>query len=283
MSKNINWFKKVFLLIQKKTGVKWVNSIVYFTALIICVGLIYLSFFNCFSSEWQTLFVSLGASGVASVFLAFFIEMSNEKVNTTRRLAMRHNKLISVVKQTEVSAEQIIMFYFEFREEILGYVDDKCHIITLPQLIVELKKLKEQWPQIIEKIKNKEDATEKYQKLNENINSWMRGIASKIDYIEKSLYQYEAQGYFTNREVSSLLHAKKQLGSLDSNTDIINVDKYNGAIIHLLTLPEFFYLKDTSFYCKYCCVAIKEYFLLSGFTAAGINEVVTHEERMNNF
>ena len=110
MSKKINWFKKVLLWVQQKTGVKWINVVVYAIALFISIGLICLFFCNYWSDDWRTLFVSLGASGVASVFLAFFIEMSNGKVHSTRKMAMRHNKLISVVKQTEISIQETIRF-----------------------------------------------------------------------------------------------------------------------------------------------------------------------------
>ena len=91
------------------------NRIIYGLGLLISVLLLGLYFINP-QNPWCTISVSVGASGIGAVILAWLIEWSNEKTRAESRKAIRLSKLYLVDFFATRLLDRLVFGYFRKRE-----------------------------------------------------------------------------------------------------------------------------------------------------------------------
>lgn len=168
-----------------------------------------------------TVLMSIGASLVGAIVLAYFIELSNNKVQQKNKDEVRRTKTILLLRQAGFVFERTVWYYFRLLFDVLHKENkDKCHRITYQELWEELSRVSQE-------IFNQFNANEEYsfedytayQQLNEIIVGYYKSLIVYVEDIEKDIGVFEAAGYFSHEETNTISAIKNLLSSINVSND----------------------------------------------------------------
>ena len=222
---------------KKILGVSKGNFWIYIVGLVVSGGLIGVYFIepeNCV----LTVLMSIGASLVGAIVLAYFIELSNNKVQQKNKDEVRRTKTILLLRQAGFVFERTIWYYFRLLFDVLHKENkDKCHEIYYKELWEELTLAsKEVFNRFNQGDEYSIEDYVKYQQFNEIIVGYYKSLMVYVEDIEKDIGVFEAVGYFSHEEAKTISAIKKWLGTINISNDSLLVDDAKGVFELIMDL-----------------------------------------------
>lgn len=239
----------MFDWLSKKLNINKLNAKIYFWGLVLSVAIVVPYLF------WQypiwTILCSIGASGVGAVLLGFFIERANNQNEKKRIDLFRNNKLNMIMFQATHTLERTGYWYYRIIQEVIKKdKSNKCFCISYDVLWSKFEEIENDWA------KTYFSDSYSYETLK-NMNNCVKSICAKYNSLSEMLSvliqnidSYEANGFFSHKEVSSLKGAMFCASGLffdESNFEFSNMKNVFEA---LTSVKEFSTLKNAKIY--YC-------------------------------
>lgn len=222
---------------KKILGVSKGNFWIYVVGLIISGVLIGVYFINP-ENAFLTVLMSVGASLVGAILLAYFIERSNNFVQEKNKEEVRNTKTLLLLRQAGFVFERTIWYYFRIWFDVLHKENkDKCHRISYHELWEELTLASKE---IFDKFNQGNEYSLKdyttYQQFNEIIVGYYKSLMVYVEDIEKDIGVFEAAGYFSHEETKTISAIKKWLGTINVSNDSLLVDDIKGLFDLIIDL-----------------------------------------------
>lgn len=224
------------------------NLWIYAIGLVLSLVLLGLYFINP-QNPWCTISVSVGASGIGAVILAWLIEWSNEKTRRESRKAIRLSKLYLVDFFATRLLDRLVFGYFRKREKIFNARDKTtCYRITFDELWKELHEQE----YYLNLLRMTEDTSlpDSLQATDEEICKICESFSKYLDSNIAEFITFEAAGYFNDSEISSLRSVKWLIQYVYQNEDGLDENGLKHIFDCLTEIKEFEYLKTMVFYYK---------------------------------
>ena len=235
-----------FIGVTKKMNKR--NIIIYILGLLLSFALLGLYFINP-QNPWCTIFVSVGASGIGAVILAWLIEWSNEKTRAESRKAIRLSKLYLVDFFAIRLLERLVFGCFRKREKIFNARDKKtCYRITFDELWKELHE-QEYYLDLL-RMTVDTSLPDSLQATDKEICKICESFSKYLDSNIAEFITFEAAGYFSDSEISSLRSVKWLIQYVYQNEDGLDENGLKHIFDCLTEFKEFDYLKTMVFYYK---------------------------------
>lgn len=224
------------------------NLWIYAIGLVLSLALLGLYFINP-QNPWCTISVSVGASGIGAVILAWLIEWSNEKTRAEHRKSVRMAKFYLVdVKATRL-LERLALCYFKRRENIFSVRDRQtCYRITYDEFWDELYSQEEYLEQLL--LADTAPLIATIRMPDNQIRRLCESFSKFIDARITEFITFEAAGYFNDDEISALENAGTSSYFARHNEECLDVEELKAVFDTLTQIKEFEFLKTTVFYCK---------------------------------
>lgn len=224
------------------------NLIIYGVGLLISVLLLGLYFINP-QNPWCTISVSVGASGIGAVILAWLIEWSNEKTRAEHRKTVRIAKFHWLDYNAIRLLERIVFSYFKKRENIFKSRDkDVCYKITFDEIWNELYKQEEYIESLLpienQKVLSAVKSTDN--ELRRRCKNFTNHVSNRLS----ELITFEAVGFFDSREIELLREAGALSWQVVDCEESLAVEELEALFKSLADIKEFKYLKTIVFYYK---------------------------------
>lgn len=223
---------------KKILGVSKGNFWIYIVGLVVGFLFICLYFINP-ENAFLTVLMSVGASLVGAIILAYFIERSNNYGQQQNKEEVRRTKTLFLLRQAEFVFERTVWYYFRILFDVLHREKDKekCHEVDYKALWEELKIASNE-------IFNKFNANDEYsfedyttyQQLNEIIVGYYKSLIVYVEDIEKDIGVFEATGYFSHQETQTISAIKNLLSSINISNYSLLDDAFKGVFDFIMEL-----------------------------------------------
>lgn len=235
---------------KKILGVSKGNFWIYIVGLVISFLFIGLYFINP-ENAFLTVLMSVGASLVGAIVLAYFVDYFNCKNQDEKTAKIRYGKLDVIEVGAIALFERIAYWYFRKRFDIFSYNNaDKCHKITFKEFWDEVEKLEDKCSQCFMSDGFSMLQKEKLSQINKSIIAKCNQFGTLIANQENNLTLFEAAGYFSNDEVLSLMAAKSYSEELGHFVDALETDSIKCIFEQLLEIPELQHIESMVVYYK---------------------------------
>ena len=225
------------------------NWLVYLIASIVSLGFIGLGFIQskCFSA-WATVFLSVGTSGIGAVALAFFIELSNNKIQDKKIQEFRKNQLSGLLSNLKFLFNRTV-WYFIICFSILdkNYSSTQHYVINYQNLWEKFGELHKKYNDLLSNETLNEKSHNEISKINKNIVPRYKSTINTLSTINSSIVFFESQGYFSHEEVVSLQLVENLLNSIFDDGTMIYED-FNQVFENIIEIKEFEELKNLKIY-----------------------------------
>lgn len=175
------------------------NYIIYIAVCVISIGLLIAGaiIYELCNNTAGTVIISLSSSLIASVVLAFCIELANNKTQKEHIREVREEKLHWIKYYTDLSFERFVLDVIRCQNIFNNRVQEKDEEYTVEEA---LSKYHDLFPSIFDSPEN--EATYRIKKCMFDILtsafSAFRTLGGYISSLINELPVYEAQGYFSN-------------------------------------------------------------------------------------
>lgn len=248
--------ERLLKCLQKKyfKYISFANFIIYSVGLLISFAFLGVYFINP-ENHILVVLMSIGASLIGAIVLAFSIEWSNQKNVEKHKSAVRMNQLRSLMYRLNFVLNRTAWLFFEVKkltDKALNQEtieDDKVYFITFENLWVGLKNLITIYEFTFFDNDTYAPTVTKIDKITQNAIDSYHNIFDYASEVSDSMKTFEATGYFTSNETEAIKTVVTTLTILFRNDHFI----YQGVDLmfsNLSQIQEFAYFNECKFYYK---------------------------------
>lgn len=225
------------------------NCLVYLISFIVSGILIILGLImrQC-CKDFAEICLYIGTSGIGAVALAFFIELSNNKIHDKKIQEFRKNQLCGLLSNLKFLLNRTA-WYFVRCFSILdkNYSTTQFYVLNYQDLWEKFGELNKKYNDLLSNEMLNEKSYNEISTINKNIVSYYKSTINTLSIINSSIVFFESQGYFNHEEVLSLQLAENLLNSIFDDGTMI-YDDFNQVFENIIEIKEFEGLKNLRIY-----------------------------------
>ena len=197
---------------------------------------------------YADVFLYVGTGGVSAVALAFFIELSNNKIQNKKIQEFRKNQLCGLLSNLTFILNRTAWYFIRcFSVLDKNYSATQYYVLGYKELWETFGELYKKYNNLMANDAINDKTYNEISKYNKHIISYYRNAINTTAIINSSIVFFESQGYFSHTETDILKSSENLLNLIFDDGTMIYED-FKQFFDNIIEINEFKVLENLKFY-----------------------------------